>query len=228
MANLTSNQIKALRLEIQRISSTIESGAYNGAKAGFNRARTVIGTISSVPCTPQDPEQFRQQLLLIEALQHLAYVDHDHGGVKDIAEWCVQRWLRFQQSQPENWQVLQGLGNAWLLKSQAFLAKIHREEGKLPANKAQSDERLHNANYVEARGILQPSTEYFSRAVTTAERKGQLSGELLAQAAESFMSLGNVTYSNRNGQLFDQAVAYLRKAQKIPGYRLPPHLQECL
>lgn len=40
------------------------------------------------------------------------------------------------------------------------------------------------------------------------------------------MSLGNVTYSDRNGHLFDQAVLYLRKAQKVPGYNLPRHLQE--
>lgn len=78
-----------------------------------------------------------------------------------------------------------GLGQAWLLKSQGFLSRIHREEGSLPANEAQSNERLHNANYVEARGILVPSTEYFSSAVKAAERKGQLSGELLALVSYS-------------------------------------------
>lgn len=38
---------------------------------------------------------------------------------------------------------------------------------------------LHGADYVEARGTLQPSTEYFSRAVRAAEKKHELTGELL-------------------------------------------------
>lgn len=107
MSNLSSSQIRNLRVEIQRISSTQESGASNAAKAGLNRARTVIGSVSSMPCA-QDPEQLSQQLLLVESLQHLAYIDPDQGGVKDIAEWCVQRWLKLQQHNPENWKVLQG------------------------------------------------------------------------------------------------------------------------
>lgn len=107
MANLSSDQIRNLRLEIQQISSTLESRASNPTQGGLNRARTVMEYISSMPCT-QDPERLRQQLLLVEALQHLAYTDPDQGGVKDIAEWCVQRWLKLQQHYPENWQVLQG------------------------------------------------------------------------------------------------------------------------
>lgn len=38
---------------------------------------------------------------------------------------------------------------------------------------------LHGADYVEARGTLQPSTEYLSRAVRAAEKKNELTGELL-------------------------------------------------
>ena len=45
---------------------------------------------------------------------------------------------------------------------------------------AEADARIHTADYVEARGILLPSTEYFTRAVAVAEQKGSLTGELLA------------------------------------------------
>ena len=49
---------------------------------------------------------------------------------------------------------------------------------------------------------------------------------LLQKAADSFMNLGNVTYSNTNEQHYTQAIAYLRKAQNVLGYRLPSHLSE--
>lgn len=44
---------------------------------------------------------------------------------------------------------------------------------------AEADARIHTPDYVEARGILLPSTEYFSRAVAVAERRGLVTGELL-------------------------------------------------
>ena len=45
---------------------------------------------------------------------------------------------------------------------------------------------LHGADYVEARGTLVPSTEYFSRAVDIAQEQGELSGELLAMVRLHF------------------------------------------
>lgn len=83
-----------------------------------------------------------------------------------------------------------GLGHAWLLKSQVLLAKIDREEEITASDlrsrravsagkKAKRDNPLHSADYVEARGTLLPSTEYFSRVVTAAEKKHELTGELL-------------------------------------------------
>lgn len=91
-------------------------------------------------------------------------------------------------------------------RSQPALARIHREEGSSSSGKssgrpgtgndasytstddardaaravAEADARIHTADYVEARGILLPSTEYFTRAISVAERKGALTGDLLA------------------------------------------------
>lgn len=78
------------------------------------------------------------------------------------------------------------------MRSQASLARIHIEE-KASASAAASPGRgdsvnhiidpeshLHGADYVEARGTLVPSTEYYSRAVDIAEEQGELSGELLS------------------------------------------------
>jgi hypothetical protein len=43
-----------------------------------------------------------------------------------------------------------------------------------------ADARAGTADYVEARGMLLPSTEYFQRAVTAAERREAVTGELLS------------------------------------------------
>ena len=40
--------------------------------------------------------------------------------------------------------------------------------------------RLHTSDYVEARGILLPATDFLSQAVTAAESQGCISGNLLA------------------------------------------------
>ena len=44
----------------------------------------------------------------------------------------------------------------------------------------EADARAGTPDYVEARGMLLPSTEYFQRAVTAAERKNILTGQLLS------------------------------------------------
>jgi hypothetical protein len=48
---------------------------------------------------------------------------------------------------------------------------------------AEADARAHTADYVEARGVLIPAVDYFSRAVDVADREGVLTGELLSEVA---------------------------------------------
>lgn len=48
------------------------------------------------------------------------------------------------------------------------------------------------------------------------------------QAAESQMSLGNVTASPGDERYFFQAIRYLRQAAAIPGYRLSVYHQQYL
>lgn len=46
------------------------------------------------------------------------------------------------------------------------------------------------------------------------------------QAAESYMSLANVTSHRLNDQLFSQAIAYLQEASDMQDYALPEHLEQ--
>jgi hypothetical protein len=109
----------------------------------------------------------------------------------------------------------------------------------------EAEARLHTQEYVEARGILLPAIEYLRRAVEEADSQGSTNGsllvtvrvasrsaslrvwwsDLLLEAAEAYMSLGNVSYARTNTDYFKQAIMYLRRASDIPGFPLPAHLQ---
>lgn len=100
--------------------------------------------------------------------------------------------------------VLLGLGHSWLMKAQRFLAIIHREDASTSSGTSndvtspsavsytqQDDDvdheqavseataRLHTANYVEARALLEPATDFLSRAVRAADGENRLTGALL-------------------------------------------------
>ncbi|KAL2218768.1 hypothetical protein M432DRAFT_676219 [Thermoascus aurantiacus ATCC 26904] len=223
MAQINENRMDGLRSEVENITNTLESQntGETARERLLNSARNIITVINFTP-TIQGPRMLQKQFDLVDALQHLAYYDPDTGGVKDIAEWCVQRWLNLLQQYPESWQALKD-------REEEITASDLRSRRAVSAGKkAKRDNPLHSADYVEARGTLLPSTEYFSRAVTAAEKKNELTGELLVLAAEAFMSLGNVSYADTNIQYFSQAVKYLRMASSIKGYRLPSHLSKYL
>ena len=103
--------------------------------------------------------------------------------------------------------ISSGLGHAWLLRAQSTLARIHRLEGssssgsssQRPPSSAgrmsftssddarenaravlEADARAGTSDYVEARGMLLPSTEYFQRAIAEAEQNERVTGELLS------------------------------------------------
>lgn len=93
------------------------------------------------------------------------------------------------------------IGRNWLLRAQKSLAKIHHNEPDSSSSGASSghplsrseeqrqvtraeveaNEQLHTSDYVEARGILLPATEYLKCAVDKARTQGVLTGYLLTQ-----------------------------------------------
>jgi len=119
-----------------------------------------------------------------------------------------------------------------------------RRNNRVVDRDIEAETRLHTQDYVEARGILLPAIEYLRRAVEQADTEedgpsGHLLvtvgvdlknialcwSDLLLEAAEAYMSLGNVSYSSTNTDYFRQAILYLRRASVIPGFPLPSHLQ---
>lgn len=121
-----------------------------------------------------------------------------------------------------------------------FVFDANYFEASLPA-----DPRRQGPLYVEARGYLQPAVDFYARAVRSADALGTTTGDLLAavrfdttlvgkllltylQAAESQMSLGNVTGTPGDERFFSQAIRYLRRAEAVPGYTLSVYLAQYL
>ena len=164
-------------------------------------ARSVIAHLDATSIM-QQPSRTTEQVWMIAGLQRLAYADVDNGGVPDIASWCARQWMAIFQREPQNVAALRGIGQSWLSRAQPILARIHRvdgsssssagssqlsarshrsseEERQAAAATAEAERRAGTQDYVEARGLLQPATEYLERAVAAASAQRALSGDLL-------------------------------------------------
>ncbi|KAF2723312.1 hypothetical protein K431DRAFT_28228 [Polychaeton citri CBS 116435] len=215
-------------------------------------ARSVMGHIDTTTFM-QQANRTAEQAWLVAGLQRLAYADADNGGVQDIAHWCSRQWLVIFHRDPNNVAALRGIGQAWLWRAQPTLARIHRQDGSgsssggsggsqislpilsneqesalMAQQTAEAERKAGTADFVEARGYLQPATEYLERAVAAATAQQQLSGDLLAMAAEAYMSLGNTSSPRVNEQSFRRAIQLLRAASAVPGYVLTRYLQQYL
>lgn len=173
-------------------------------------ARSIIAHLDSTTFMRQ-ASRHAEQTWVIAGLQRLAYADADTGAVPDIASWCARQWLVVFQRDNQDIAALRGIGQAWLSRAQPTLARIHRvdgsssssggssqrsalslaaadEESQSAAATAEAEQRAGTADYVEARGFLQPATEYLERAVAAATAQQALSGDLLATVRSSLLS----------------------------------------
>jgi hypothetical protein len=151
-----------------------------------------------------NPDRKEERIWFLRKLQRYGYFDADSGGIPDVARWCELEWNRLLSTDPSNVAALAGkfsavvshhsrltgtlwigLAEAWLLKAQFWLARIHREEKRAGAvDDAAHERRLQTENYVEARTFLQPSVDLFANAVDQAREQGLLTGPLLAKVRD--------------------------------------------
>ncbi|KAF2187838.1 hypothetical protein K469DRAFT_568615 [Zopfia rhizophila CBS 207.26] len=241
---MDEQRVKALMSTVELISTTLDA-VPNSWRDQLQAIRNTTASLEFLDTTPDETRK-AWQIPLISVFQRIAFVDADNGGVPDVANWCLRQALTLLQVYPDNLDLLTMIGKNWLLRAQKSLAIIHNAErgssssgagSERPLSKseeerqaaraaAKAEDQVHTADYVEARGILLPATEYLKRAVDVARAQGMLTGTLLSTAAEAFMSLGNVSSIRVNEQYFHEALAYLRAAGEIPGYGLPAHLQQ--
>lgn len=176
----------------------------------INLARTIITHLDSTTFMQQG-NRTQEQVWMIAGLQRLAFAEPDSGGVNDIAAWCSRQWLVIYQREPHNLAALRGIGQVWLARAQPVLARIHRTDGSSsssagsarsqrslqgtrdegsPTQTAEAERRAGTSDYVEARGYLQPATEYLERAVGVATAQRAVSGDLLATVSISPFNVG--------------------------------------
>ncbi|KAH7372264.1 hypothetical protein BKA66DRAFT_572386 [Pyrenochaeta sp. MPI-SDFR-AT-0127] len=240
---MNDQMVHNLMSTVDLVNATLDAAPHSWQ----DQLQAIRSTTTSLDLLDTSPNEARRrwQLPLISVFQRVAFADADNGFVQDVADWCLRQGLVLLQVYPEDADISELIGRNWLLRAQKALANIARAERGSASSEgstysqierqtsgttavAEAEARLHTADYVEARGLLSPATEYLQRAVHAAKTQGRVTGSLLSTAAEAHMSLGNVTSFKFNDRYFQQALAYLRAAADLPDYSLPPHLNQYL
>lgn len=144
-------------------------------------ARATIASLDSTTLM-QQAARTPEQVWITTALQLITTKDVENGAVADIASWCSRQWLLILQRDSQNLAALRGLGQMWLSRAQPSLARIHAGQSRAGSESAtEAERRVGAAEYVEARGILQPAVEYLEKAVAAASKQSALAGDLLAK-----------------------------------------------
>lgn len=169
-------------------------------RSGIPNVRTCISYINSSQLM-LNKDRMEERLWILNEVQQFAYHDPDAGGVTELASWCELEYNRILAYDPNHVRALKGrnflqltlnvletvfwqsldceaLGQAWLWKSQFWLAKIHHEDSNEDDDRV-AERRRHTPNYVEARAALIPAVDFFVRVVECASQQRCLTGELL-------------------------------------------------
>jgi hypothetical protein len=101
------DQIAEILQSVTRIYSEALSGPSTRWPVYLPMARRVMALVDETSFMTI-PQRRSQQVWILEALQKLAFKDHDQGSETDIASWCLQHWLALLQNAPGNISALQG------------------------------------------------------------------------------------------------------------------------
>jgi hypothetical protein len=203
---LNAHEIQELLATLGEIKRTLDSSP-DSRPAELERIRNTI--TSSQDISPNGANR-HWQIALVGTFQSVAFTNADDGMVPDIASWCLRQATTFVQQFPqdveflacESLQPLRSqllivdavIGRNWLLRAQKALASIHRTESGSSSSEDLSsgqtngvtdpfderETRSNGADYVEARMLLLPATEYLARAVVAARAQGNIIGSILS------------------------------------------------
>ena len=203
-------RINVCKTGLNQIYEMLRTGPHN-YRSYLTLARSVITHLDSTTFMQQSTRT-AEQAWMIAGLQRLAALDNGNGATADITTWCARQWNVVYQRDPQNVAALRGIGQAWLARAQPVLTRIHRvdgsssssnessqrsyrsisaseEERQSAAATREAERRAGTQDYVEARGYLQPATEYLDRAMTAASEQEILSGDLLATVRNTVLQL---------------------------------------
>ncbi|KAH6848728.1 hypothetical protein B0T12DRAFT_194918 [Alternaria alternata] len=188
---------------IQRLMETVQlinTNLDTSPASWRDQLPAIRNTIVSFEITDSVPEEERRnwQLPLISVFQRVAFADADNGVIQDLADWCLRQLVTLLQIYPDNVDILTLIGRNWLLRAQKALSSIARTErnsfssdtsnfrllSSTTRGLVEAEQRLHQAIYIEARGLLLPATDYLQRAVYVATEQGVITGHLLSMVSK--------------------------------------------
>ena len=202
-------RINVCKTSVSQIITMLQSSPHEW-RDFLNLARSVIAHIDTTTFMQQS-SRTTEQSWMIAGLQRFAFAEADSGGVLDIAAWCSRQWLVIFARDAQNVAALRGIGQAWLSRAQPTLTRIHRldgsssssggsslrsvpsittseEERQAAHSNGEAERRAGTSDYVEARGFLQPATDYLEQAVAAASAQEVLSGDLLVTVRATGMN----------------------------------------
>lgn len=190
---MDNQTIYRLIAAIQLINTNLDT-APGSWRDQVQAIRSITTTLELTDRTP-DGTHRHWQVAFINVAQRVAFADADNGFVTDVADWCLRQLLALLSLYTNDVEILScrsslcflmhGLmviviGRNWLLRAQKALASIARAEDQsnsYPPHAA--TQRLNDAHYVEARGLLLPAAEYLQRAVEVAQAQRNPTGPLI-------------------------------------------------
>ena len=102
--------IRSVKAELRRIQHAIDQ-APNHWDQHTIAARRLVTAIDETTLMQQS-NRVTDQAYIIAAIQQIAYHEPDTGGLQDLAEWSVNKWLRLLQLVPDSVDALQGMSSA--------------------------------------------------------------------------------------------------------------------
>ncbi|EDU50980.1 hypothetical protein A1F94_007216 [Pyrenophora tritici-repentis] len=210
---------QTLMATVELMNTTLDT-APDSWRDHLQAIRTTTDDFELADTTP-DEERRRWQIPLISVFQRVAFADADNGPIPDIADWCLRQLLTLLHVYPSDVEILDCksqlhlnessltftvIGRNWLLRAQQPLASIAQAENDSSSGDpstfgepdaitrtiSETERRLYDADYVEARRLLVQAADYLKRAVDAALAEARLTETLLSTAAKAFRSLDNV------------------------------------
>jgi len=209
---MDDSMIQRLMETVQLINTNLDTSPASW-RDQLPAIRNTIVSFEITDSVPEE-ERRNWQLPLISVFQRVAFADADNGVIQDLADWCLRQLVTLLQIYPDNVDILTRkwlciyiyplpliiivIGRNWLLRAQKALSSIARTErnsfssdtsnfrllSSTTRGLVEAEQRLHQAVYIEARGLLLPATDYLQRAVYVATEQGVITGHLLSMVSK--------------------------------------------
>jgi hypothetical protein len=105
-ARMSEHNLVQYQQAIDQIDQMLDTSDHRWREY-LDQARATMSGLDGISFF-DDSNELEAQIRSLNVLQTLAYHDVDSGGVTDIADWVLRRWLKILQDHPQNVEILKG------------------------------------------------------------------------------------------------------------------------